>query len=384
MVKAGSIREYAYTPGSNLLVRHGRHAVVHDLAGHQTGARSGRSSFAYNQAGRVDAYFKNGELKATYVYDHLGRRAYKVKAGNHVVYHYDKNGHLIGESDGSSGKPIKDYVWAGDQPVLYAKVKRTNAGLLKEKLRIYLVTDHLNTPRLGLDENRTIVWRWDGEPFGLSRPDRDPDGDGKKVTINLRFPGQYYDSESGLHYNWNRYYDPKTGRYITSDPIGLDGGLNTYSYVSSNPLVRIDPYGTVEWTGTQIEVGAAFGVGASFTRLELSTKCIGEKQGRATVWAVGPSIGIGAGFDSSVSGSPSVKFEDNLSTPSPQVFNGIYSGYYVGVGYGPGKLGLQITVLGRAHAVGPTLGYGFGISAGYIYTVGTSTVVDSSLTNCCE
>lgn len=59
----------------------------------------------------------------------------------------------------------------------------------------------------------------------------------------LRFPGQYFDQETGLHYNYFRDYDPSTGRYIESDPIGLDGGLNTYSYSELNPLRYIDPLG---------------------------------------------------------------------------------------------------------------------------------------------
>ncbi|QLQ34305.1 MAG: RHS repeat-associated core domain-containing protein [Candidatus Thiothrix singaporensis] len=96
---------------------------------------------------------------------------------------------------------------------------------------------------MATDSNRRIVWKWESDAFGSTVPQQDPDGDGKQTIVNLRFPGQYYDAESGLHQNWHRTYDPSLGRYISSDPIGLDGGLNTYGYVGQSPLMNTDPSG---------------------------------------------------------------------------------------------------------------------------------------------
>lgn len=113
----------------------------------------------------------------------------------------------------------------------------------------YLHNDHLNTPRLVMDEQNIVVWRNQplAEPFGMAPPEEDPDGNGVPFTLNLRFPGQYFDKESNLHYNTFRDYNPQTGRYIQSDPIGLDGGINTYSYVGGNPVKYRDPRGLDRW-----------------------------------------------------------------------------------------------------------------------------------------
>jgi RHS repeat-associated protein len=108
----------------------------------------------------------------------------------------------------------------------------------------FIHTDHLGTPRLIADQAKKTIWRWDNqEPFGQTGLQEDPDADGKTFTFNLRFAGQYYDQESGLHYNRNRDYDPATGRYVQADPIGLSGGISLYGYVSGNPLRFVDPLG---------------------------------------------------------------------------------------------------------------------------------------------
>jgi RHS repeat-associated protein len=87
------------------------------------------------------------------------------------------------------------------------------------------------------------VWRWDqGEPFGNDVPNNNPSGAGA-FDFPLRFPGQYFDRETNVAYNWRRHYDSGTGRYVESDPVGLVGGLSTYGYVLADPLGLADPSG---------------------------------------------------------------------------------------------------------------------------------------------
>ena len=99
-------------------------------------------------------------------------------------------------------------------------------------------------PRLATNASQTVVWKLPPhEPFGTAQAQQDPDQDGIATDIPLRFAGQVFDADTGLHYNYFRDYDPWTGRYIQSDPIGLEGGLNTYGYVLNNPINLIDPLG---------------------------------------------------------------------------------------------------------------------------------------------
>jgi RHS repeat-associated protein len=104
-------------------------------------------------------------------------------------------------------------------------------------------SDHLQTPTVLSNSQGTTVWSMQHVAFGQAWINNDPDADGIAVEFNQRFPGQYYDQETGLNYNYFRDYDPAIGRYVQSDPIGLAGGMNVYGYGHSNPIRHIDPSG---------------------------------------------------------------------------------------------------------------------------------------------
>lgn len=120
-----------------------------------------------------------------------------------------------------------------------------NVTTQTQNTTFFIYTDHLDTPREIRSYANQTRWTWypeQAEAFGANPPNDDPQGLGT-FTYNLRFPGQLYDAATQLSYNYYRDYNPRTGRYITSDPIGLEGGINTYGYVDGNPLWYVDPEG---------------------------------------------------------------------------------------------------------------------------------------------
>ena len=243
-----SAHDYGYTGASNRLAYIER-PVSETTSASTSGTRS--YNHTYNNANRWYQLFEDGQLAATYIYNAQGQRTRKVlgdEAETAVVtiYHYDLNGQLIAETD-RAGSVQREYIWNGMHPV--AQIDSDNVG---ESIH-YLHTDHLYTPRFATNNARQIAWRWDGDGFG-GEPAQD-----LGAEVNLRFPGQYFDSETGLHYNGFRYYDPGVGRYTQSDFIGLTDGLNPYLYSRANTLKYYDPDGKAAHIAIGAGIGGIFG-----------------------------------------------------------------------------------------------------------------------------
>ena len=227
----GDVRPYATEVDSNRLsgIGNPQQVLAHDSAGTVVAADY---QATYNPAGQLDTLTRAG-ITTTYSYDSSGRRIRKSTGTPQgtLVFVYDHLGQLLGEYDGH-GRTVREYIWLGHVPV---------AVVVGDTVH-FVHTDHLDTPRLVVDRQGHTRWRWLAEPFGSTAPEEDPSGLGA-LGYPLRFAGQYADPESGLFYNGQRYYDPQTARYHQSDPIGLVGGINTYSYVEGQPTGYTDPDG---------------------------------------------------------------------------------------------------------------------------------------------
>lgn len=203
-------------------------------------------TYRYNNRARLDQLTIGTTLTASYTYDGLERLAIRTTqnmtpAGT-THYLYDRSGQLLVEAN-ASGNTVREYVWFDDMPLaVVADVDTATPKLW------YVHSDHLNRPIKMTDDSKAVVWDAIYRPFG------------EIVSItgsgsnNLRFPGQYFLIESGLHYNWYRHYDPTIGRYTQPDSSEFVDGPSIYAYARSNPAQNFDPNGR-----NSIAIGAGTG-----------------------------------------------------------------------------------------------------------------------------
>jgi len=230
---------YTYTPGTHQLASIGNAARSSDANGNTLTSVMGGNSygFGYNGRNRLTTAQLNGQTVGTYTYNALGERIGKVASFPQSIterYAYNEAGQLIGEY----GTTNRDYVWLGDLPV--AVIDNTINGGVTTSTVNYITADQLGTPRAVSNSAGTVIWSWtyQGNPFGEQLPTSTTG-----YVLNLRYPGQYFDAESETSYNYYRTYEPATGRYLQSDPIGLKGGISTYAYVRDQPLALSDNLG---------------------------------------------------------------------------------------------------------------------------------------------
>ncbi len=207
----------------------------------------GDRHFTYDKRGNLiqEKRGTGGKLLTTYQYN-LNNQLTKIKKhGQTTEYTYDPLGRRIKKQDefGSTR-----YLWAGDQLVqeernnlkktyIYEPESFKPLAMVQDGEVYHYHLDHLGTPQELSDQYGKIVWKARYKTYGnVAYKEVD------EVENNIRFQGQYFDEESGLHYNRHRYYDPNIGQFTTQDPIGLLGGVNNYQY-APNPTGWIDPFG---------------------------------------------------------------------------------------------------------------------------------------------
>jgi RHS repeat-associated protein len=224
---------YSYATGTHHLMGVGTTTRQVDARGNTTAdvLASGAYGYGYNARNRLTVVQNNGATVGSYVLNAFGQRVQKSAANLTTRFDYDEAARLLSESTGTT---TRDYVWMDSLPVGIVDGTGTTGTVN------FVHADGLGSPRAVTSSTGTMLWQWSyaSNPFGENTPTSSAG-----YTLNLRFPGQYFDAESGLSYNVNRDYEAATGRYVQSDPIGLGGGHSTYGYVGGRPLNSRDASG---------------------------------------------------------------------------------------------------------------------------------------------
>lgn len=215
---------YVYNP-PNWLYQKGAETRPRTANGNTQGTST--AIFSYDGYNRLISSQTAAET-TTYTYNALGQRIKKINQnGLTTGFHYGPDGELLFEVDQAGN--TKAYVWLNGR--LLARIDNN------QQIYYYHV-DHLGTVQAMTDATTgAVVWKGYYEPFGSATVKVNT------VENNLRLPGQYYDRETNLHYNYFRDYDPSTGRYVEADPIGLEGGVNIYLYSNNSPMNYSDRFG---------------------------------------------------------------------------------------------------------------------------------------------
>ena len=239
---------YAYiNPGNNRVSSStgaGNFNYTYDLAGNIIS--DGILNFEYNQNNHLAKVLNGSGIAGEYIYQGRSFRERKITSAGTTLFLYDQYGRFLEEISEGSGE-VRDYIYLNDQPIVLSISDTTSDATY------YYHNDHLATPLKMTNELGDTVWSADYLPFG-----KVDIATGSIITNNLRFPGHYWDEESGLHFNYFRYYDTKLGRYLRTDPIGFRleqlryltlqnlPGIGLYLYVSNDPINSFDYFGLEE------------------------------------------------------------------------------------------------------------------------------------------